>query len=55
VRHANNAAACGCVIIQMCYWTMLIILGDMGGSAGSDASAWEAGAQMKVGAMSSSA
>ncbi len=55
LRHANNAAACGCVIIQMCYWTMLIVLGDMGGAAGSDMQAWEAGAQMKDGALSASA
>jgi hypothetical protein len=55
LRNANNAAACGCVIISMCYWIMLIVLGDMGSAAGSDLSAYEAGAQIKGGAMSSSA
>jgi hypothetical protein len=54
MRNANNAAACGLVLISMCNWLLIIVLGDMGASAAvSDYAAWEAGS--KTAAMSSSA
>ncbi len=54
LKHANNAAACGLVIISMCNWMLIILLGDMGASAAvGDYSAWEAGS--KGGAMAASA